>query len=293
MSSEHSLLIHETLLSLSNAFETAGIPDPQTDAELIVGSVLGESRGRVQSLAIMGGTLEPAQRERIESLASERAQRVPLQHLTGKAPFRHFELDVGPGVFVPRPETETVVQFAIDELQADMAPEPLALDLCTGSGAIALAMASEVQRSRVWAVEKDDHARAWAERNVARLGDGRVTLLAGDVTSPPAEIQQLKGRLSVIATNPPYVPSGAIPRDPEVRDHDPQLALYSGEDGLSLIRVISRTYREYLRPGGLIVIEHAEMQGSAVRDILAADGWNSAATHRDLTFRDRATTARA
>lgn len=281
------------LTELRTQFEAAGIEDPQTDAELIVGAVIGESRGRVQSLAILGKSLSEADSARVQTLAGDRAQRVPLQHLTGRAPFRQMELEVGPGVFVPRPETETVVQFAIDELLADASPEPLALDLCTGSGAVALAMATEVDRVRVWAIEKDPHAHAWAKRNVDRLGDDRVTLLEGDIADPPEGIRQLKGSLTVVATNPPYVPSGAIPNAPEVRDHDPELALYSGEDGLDLIRVISRTYREYLRPGGLIVIEHAEHQGEAVRSILTRDGWNAPATHRDLTFRDRATTARA
>lgn len=280
------------LHTLYNDFEVAGIPDPRADAELLIAAVLGESRGRVQSLAILGHEVTEAQHDRVRRLAEQREQRVPLQHLTGKAPFRHLELEVGPGVFVPRPETETVVQFAIDELQAVASPHPKALDLCTGSGALALALATEVPHAEVWAVEKDAHARAWAERNVDRYGDGRVRLIAGDVGDPPLEIQALKGDLSVIATNPPYVPAGAIPRDPEVRDHDPHLALFSGDDGLDLIRVISRTYREYLLPGGLIVIEHAEMQGEAVRAILEADGWIGAATHRDLTFRDRATTAR-
>ena len=281
------------LTELRTRFAASGIEDPQADAELLIGAVIGESRGRVQSLALLGKGLSEADAVRVRNLAEDRAQRVPLQHLTGRAPFRQIELEVGPGVFVPRPETETVVQFAIDELLADASPEPLALDLCTGSGAVALAMATEVDRSRVWAVEKDPHAHAWAKRNVDRLGDDRVTLLEGDIADPPEVIRALKGSLTVIATNPPYVPSGAIPHIPEVRDHDPELALYSGEDGLDLIRVISRTYRDYLRSGGLIVIEHAEHQGEAVRNILTRDGWSAPATHRDLTFRDRATTARA
>lgn len=292
LSSIEPTSVRDLLLELFQEFERAGIEDPQADAELLVCAVTDESRGRVQSRAILGDTLPPEQAERVRSLAAQRAERVPLQHLTGRAPFRLIELEVGPGVFVPRPETETVAQFAIDELHADASPEPWALDLCTGSGAIALSIATEVDRARVWAVEKDPHAHAWAKRNVDRFGDGRVTLINADITERCEEVETLKGQLSVIVTNPPYVPQASIPRDPEVRDHDPDLALYSGEDGLTLIREISRRYRDYLRPGGLIVIEHADMQGPGVRAILARDGWIGAATHRDLTFRDRATTAR-
>src|SRR5690606_18838944 len=164
----------------------------------------------------------------------------------------------------------------------DPHPQPRALDLCTGSGAIALALATEIDRAKVWAIEKDEHAHAWASRNIDEFGADRVTLVHGDVADPPQEIRDLKGTLSVIATNPPYVPATAVPRDPEVREHDPELALYSGDDGLDLIRHISRTYRSYLKPGGLIVIEHAELQGESVREILTADGWGGTATHRDL-----------
>ena len=293
LSYNDSVAVNDLLVRLRTQFAQAGIADPQLDAELLTGAVLDETRGRVQSLAVLGSHIDAAKAERILELAAERAARVPLQHLTGKAHFRHLELSVGPGVFIPRPETETVAQLAIDELHADASAEPRALDLCAGSGAIALAMATEVDRARVWAVEKDEQAHAWTTRNVDALGDGRVTLIHGDITEAHPELEEIAGTLSVIAANPPYVPAHAIPKDPEVRDHDPALALYSGDDGLTLIRSISRRYRRFLRPGGLIVIEHAEMQGDAVRAILARDGWQATATHRDLTLRDRATTARA
>ncbi|MBO1803951.1 peptide chain release factor N(5)-glutamine methyltransferase [Leucobacter ruminantium] len=281
---------------LCERFADAGIEDPAADAELIVGHVLGVSRGRVQALAVMGRELDGAQLAAVTELADERARRVPLQHLTGRAPFRSIELSVGPGVFVPRPETEMVAQFAIDELLAVPDPSPLALDLCTGSGAIALSIAHEVETARVLAVEKSREAHAWAARNVAEWGDGRVELRLGDVGDLDAgrdsEGVPLAGRVSVLVSNPPYVPEGMVPRDPEVRDHDPELALYSGADGLDLIRVISRIGLEAVRPGGLLVLEHAEHQGRAIRELLSADGWRAAATHPDLTGRDRATTAR-
>lgn len=294
------------LSELRAQLDAAGIEDPGADVELIVAHVLDVARGRVQALAVLGSEIDDPQLERIRDLADERARRVPLQHLTGRAPFRTIELEVGPGVFVPRPETETVAQFAIDALRAVPDPEPLAVDLCTGSGAIALALANEVPTARVRAVEKSPEAHAWAARNVARLGDGRVELLLGDVAeldpesdpvagerggSLAAAFAQLVGRVHVLVSNPPYVPSGMVPRDPEVRDHDPELALYSGADGLDLIRVISRAARRLVVPGGLLVLEHAEGQGRAIRELLAADGWRAAATHQDLTLRDRATTA--
>lgn len=287
------MLISEKLVALYREFQAAGIENPQADAELIVAHVLGVTRGRVQSLAILDRTLTTKHRERVDQMAQDRASRVPLQHLTGRAPFRRIELSVGPGVFIPRAETEVVTQLAVDELLADFTPEPIAIDLCTGSGAIALALAQEVDRVQVLALEKSEEAYAWAQLNVAEFGDDRVTLLHGDIAEPQTEFASVTGRVSVVISNPPYVPQAAIPRDPEVHEHDPELALYSGTDGLDLIRVISRVAKPLLRPGGLLVLEHAESQGAAVRALLSADGWAAVATHRDLTLRDRATTARA
>ncbi|KAM9862803.1 peptide chain release factor N(5)-glutamine methyltransferase [Leucobacter sp. BZR 635] len=294
MSDDLGPQITDVLSELHEQFAVAGIEDPAVDAELLLGHVLGEKRGRVQALAIMGTRLTAAQYERLIALGGYRAERVPLQHLTGLAPFRELELRVGPGVFVPRPETETVAQFAIDALAASTAPTPLAVDLCTGSGALALALATEVSTARVWAVEKSEEAHAWAAENVAALGDGRVELIHGDLADfahgqlAPSE---LMGRVDVVVSNPPYVPDAMVPRDPEVRDHDPELALYGGDDGLDVIRVISRVAAPLLVVGGTLVLEHAEGQGAAIRELLARDGWQTPATHPDLTGRDRATTA--
>lgn len=288
--------VAETLHTIEAMLAEAGI-EQGADAELLLAHVLGESRGRVQALAIMRTAISEQDRDRALELAGDRASRIPLQHLTGRAAFRSIELSVGPGVFVPRPETETVAQFAIDALAAVPAGDalgeaaPIAVDLCTGSGAIALALANEVNHARVWAVEKSAEAHAWAARNVQQLGDGRVTLLHGDVGDARELLAPLLGKVNVLISNPPYVPSGMVPRDPEVRDHDPALALYSGEDGLDLIRVISKVALDLVAPGGTLVLEHAELQGEAIRDLLAADGWRMPATHQDLTLRDRATTA--
>lgn len=294
MSNEESLRIADVIQQLRDRLDAAGIGDASTDTDLLIGHVLGESRGRVQALAILGESLTDAQFAKVEELAELRADRVPLQHLTGRAPFRAIELAVGPGVFVPRPETEGVAQIAIDALQAVPTAEPLAVDLCTGSGAIAISLAREVPTAKVWAVEKSEHAHAWAARNVDALGDGRVELVKGDVSDfVPGKLAPaaLAGRVNVLVSNPPYVPAAMVPRDPEVRDHDPDMALYGGEDGLDIIRTISRIAHPLLIDGGLLVLEHAEGQGEAIRALLTRDGWRSPATHQDLTRRDRATTA--
>jgi len=274
------------LRSVAQQLAEAGVPDPLVDAELLIGHVVGLTRGGVQAAAIRGDELSDADAERLTSLTDRRAAREPVQHLTGTAPFRHLELAVGPGVFVPRPETEQVAQFAIDALLLDPAPVPIGIDLCTGSGAIALAMASEVPHARIHAVELSPEAHAWAARNTADAEN--VSLVLGDLADALGE---LDGTASVVISNPPYVPDDAIPRDPEVRLHDPALALYGGEDGLDVVRALSTRAMRLLRPGGLLVIEHGELQGAAIRALLESDGWSASTTHPDLTRRDRATTA--
>ncbi|MGO2747835.1 peptide chain release factor N(5)-glutamine methyltransferase [Microbacterium sp.] len=264
----------------------AGIPDPVVDAELLAGHVLGQRRGEVQAAIIRGDALDESDALAIDALIVRRAAREPLQHLTGVAPFRHLELAVGPGVFVPRPETEIVAQFAIDALLMDADPAPIGVDLCTGSGAIGLAMATEVPHARIFAVELSSQAHAWAARNTADAAN--LTLVLGDLADT---LQELDGTAAVVISNPPYVPDDAIPRDPEVRLHDPSLALYGGSDGLDVVRILSQRAIRLLRPGGLLVIEHGELQGADIRALLAADGWRAPTTHPDLTHRDRATTA--
>jgi release factor glutamine methyltransferase len=270
------------------ALTGAGVPDPEVDAELLIGHVLRVSRGRVQALMVMEGTIDSVDVERVREVTERRAAREPLQHITGRAPFRSLELAVGPGVFVPRPETEQVVQFAIDALRSVPSPEPIAVDLGTGSGAIALAMATEVPHARVFAVENSPEAFVWTRRNVDESGAGNLRPVFIDLADA---LPELDGTVDVVISNPPYVPDAAVPRDPEVRLFDPAAALYGGEDGLDVVRVISRVARRLLRPGGTLVLEHGESQGAQIRTLLTADGWRAAATHRDLTTRDRATTA--
>lgn len=264
----------------------AGVPDPLVDAELLAARVLDRRRGEVQAAIVRGDRIDEEQQAALTRLVSRRAGREPLQHLTGVAPFRHLELSVGPGVFIPRPETETVAQFAIDALLNSGEAAPVGVDLGTGSGAIALAMATEVPHARIFAAELSEEAHAWAARNVA--GTGNLTLVLSDLAEA---FPELDGTASVVISNPPYVPDAAVPRDPEVRLFDPALALYGGADGLDVVRVLSDRALRLLRPGGVLVIEHGELQGAEIRELLTADGWRAAATHRDLTLRDRATTA--
>lgn len=287
-SASHPLALSDVIRHAVDLLAQAGVTDPTVDAELLVAHVLGQSRGEVQAALIRGAAVEPDDVERLDVLIRRRAGREPLQHLTGHAPFRHLDLRVGPGVFVPRPETEMVAQLAIDALRAAASDSPVAVDLGTGSGAIALAMATEVPHARVFAAENSVDAFIWTKENFAQVGAENATLAFIDLARA---FPELDGTVSVVASNPPYVPDAAIPRDPEVRFFDPPAALYGGADGLDVVRVLSGVGLRLAHPGGMIVIEHGEWQGAEIRAILSADGWRAASTHPDLTMRDRATTA--
>ena len=268
--------------------EGAGIRDARVDAELLVGHVLGVSRGGVQAKAAMDAVLSSEDAVTVAELVERRAAREPLQHITGRAGFRALDLAVGPGVFVPRPETEQVAQYAIDALRAVASPEPRGVDLGTGSGAIALAMATEVPHARVWGVEVSARAYPWTKQNFRESGATNATPVFIDLADA---LPELDGSVDVVISNPPYIPLGAIPRDPEVRLHDPEIALYGGEDGLDVVRQVSQAARRLLRPGGTLVLEHGELQAAQIAALLTSDGWRAVAHHRDLLGRDRATTA--
>jgi len=277
-----------TLRSAVEQLTRAGVPSPDVDAELLIGFVLGMSRGEVQAKAITGTTVSTSEAAAITALMERRAGREPLQHITGRAPFRALELAVGPGVFVPRPETEQVAQFAIDALRAAAGDEPIGVDLGTGSGAIALALATEVPHALVYGVENSPEAFVWTRQNFRESGADNTRAVFVDLASA---LPQLDGTVAVVISNPPYIPLGAIPRDPEVRLFDPEHALYGGEDGLDVVRQVSRTARRLLHPGGTLVLEHGELQAAAIAAILAADGWRAIASHPDFLGRDRSTTA--
>jgi release factor glutamine methyltransferase len=279
-----------------HALEAAGISSPSADAHLLAAHVLGVARGELSRRVVLGYELAPDEATRFADAVGRRADRVPLQHLTGLAPFRRLELLVGPGVFVPRAETELVAGWAVAAASdvAARGEDPLVVDLCTGSGAIALAVADEVPTARVVAVELGEEAVAWARRNVERLGLGdRVEIRAGDAARADAVLlADLVGDVDVVAANPPYIPPDAEPVEPEVRDHDPALALYGGgDDGLAVARAVVATAARLLKPGGLFVMEHGELQGSATRKFITGPEWARAHTERDLTVRDRALVA--
>jgi release factor glutamine methyltransferase len=225
---------------------------------------------------------------RIEQLAVRREAREPLQHITGEAPFRHLVLAVGPGVLVPRPETELVAEWAIEALRQVPTATPRAVDLGTGTGALALALATEVPNAEVYAIELFPLAAAWAERNIARYGDGRVTLVVGDAATARPE---LDGTVDVVVANPPYIPDSHKPVDIEVLGFDPESALFGGPDGLRDIRVFVARAARLLRSGGTLVVEHADGQGAAVRAIATDAGFRLTTTHTDLLHRERVLTA--
>lgn len=280
-------MLRDSLTTATERLAAAQVPDAAVDAEILLAHAVGFGRGELAAASFRGESMDAAVATRFEHFVERRASREPLQHITGVAPFRHLELRVGPGVFVPRPETEIVAQFAIDALIAAAEPAPIGIDLGTGSGAIALAMASEVPHAQIFAAENSVDAFVWARENFDRA-DVAATLAFIDLDRA---FPELDGQAAVVISNPPYVPDEAIPRDPEVRLYDPPAALYGGPDGLDVVRTLSRTALRLLRPGGTLVLEHGEWQGAPIRDILTVDGWRAAATHPDLTLRDRATTA--
>ncbi|MFI1155529.1 peptide chain release factor N(5)-glutamine methyltransferase [Streptomyces sioyaensis] len=260
----------------------AGVPSPRFDAEELAAFVHGVKRGELHHVK------DADFDARYWEAVARREAREPLQHITGRAFFRYLELAVGPGVFVPRPETESVVGWAIDAVRAMDVVEPLIVDLCTGSGAIALALAQEVPRSRVHAVELSEQALDYARKNVE---GSRVVLHHGDALTA---LPELDGQVDLVVSNPPYIPLTEWEYvAPEARDHDPELALFSGQDGLDTIRGIERTAHRLLRPGGVVVIEHADTQGGQVPWIFTEEkGWADAADHPDLNNRPRFATAR-
>ncbi|TQK70497.1 MULTISPECIES: peptide chain release factor N(5)-glutamine methyltransferase [unclassified Nocardioides] len=276
----------ELLRDAADRLRAAGVASPEHDAGELLAHVLGTTRGQL----LLAPEPSSAHAQRYDDLLARRAAREPLQHLLGAAWFRHVEVAVGPGVFVPRPETELLAGWAIEHAAAIAATgvQPVVVDLCTGSGVIAKSIADEVPSARVHAVELDPPAHAWAERNLAGTG---VELRIGDLATA---FDDLAGRVDVLVSNPPYVPleaweSVAV----EARDHDPHLALFSGDDGLDAIRVIATRGLVLLKPGGVVGVEHADVQGESAPAVFSRGArWEEVRDHRDLAGRPRFTTAR-
>lgn len=275
---------------------------PDADARLLLAHALGVPAGRLLTLS----SLDAAALARFDELVGRREAGEPAQYLTGTAPFRHVEVAVGPGVFIPRPETEVMTGWALDRLSelptasdptasdsaaSDSAASdnaPIVVELCAGSGAISLAIASEHPGLRQYAVELSEDAVGYAARNLSGTG---VDLRQGDMASAFAE---LDGTVDLVIANPPYVPLEAYDGIPaEVREHEPELALFSGADGLDALHVVAAVAARLLRPGGWVCAEHAEVQAaSAPRVFVAQGGYDQVRDHRDYTDRPRFVTAR-
>lgn len=276
-----------------NSLTEAKVSSPQVDAEILLAYVLGIERSQL----VIVTEISDEQLFYYENLVARRANRVPLQHLTGIAYFRHLELSVGPGVFVPRPETELLVEAAISHLKTIGSPR-IAVDLCAGSGAIALSLALEVPETTVHAVELSDDAFNWLTHNVvdhaAKLEaiESHVIVHHGSA-GDRSLLSELFGQVDALVSNPPYIPSEMIPRDPEARDHDPAMALFSGADGLDVAREVVVVAADLLKPNGFIGMEHADVQGKSMPALFDAmpGTWSEVKDNLDYNNLPRFTTA--
>lgn len=288
----------------TEALQQAGVPSPSVDARALIVRA-GEIRGPLVMVDALPADFE----ERLEGLVARRASREPLQLILGEAPFRRLLLRTRAGVFIPRPETELMIDHLLEFDRVHGAR--LVVDLCTGSGAIAAAVLDELPAAHVVAVELDAAAAQLAAENIAAAArsDGpgsnpqggapeaepRWELHVGDATDPSVLASAVEpGTADAVLSNPPYVPAGAVPREREVREHDPAAALYGGgEDGLEIPAALIARAAALLRTGGLLVMEHADVQGPALRDLAEATGaFADIRTDRDLTGRDRFLVAR-
>jgi release factor glutamine methyltransferase len=276
------------ILEAERVLAGAGVASPRVDAEMLAAHVVGVDRGRLMLHPLVD---QPAL-EALRSLVERRAAREPLQHLLGTAVLGPVEVAVGPGVFTPRPETELLLEWGLREI-ADVAA-PVVVDLCTGTGALALAVAASRPDAVVHAVEMDPAALTWARRNVAEqaaAGGTPVTLHAADVRSPDLLVE-LETRVDLVLCNPPYVPEGA-PLPPEVTDWDPPAAVYGGPDGLEIIRAVVSASAALLRYGGGLAIEHDDTHGETVPAMLRRRRvLTDVEEHHDLAGRPRFATAR-
>lgn len=282
MSPNRSKTVRQVIDEIAHVLSAADVPSPVVDASELIAFVVKVPRNQ---LALVTWITDEQQAE-IRIMAGRRAQRVPLQHLTGSAPFRYLDLAVGPGVFIPRPETEPLVGWGLDAIAGLAAP--LVVDLCAGSGAIALSVAREHPGAVVVAVERSAGALPWLRRNAA---SSSVKIIEGDAVSP-ATLEELNGQVDAVLSNPPYVP-GASPVPPEVSDHDPAAAVFAGADGLDVIRGLVVRAAALLKPGGVVAVEHDDGHGLAVPELLRRTGaFGDVADHDDLTGRPRFATAR-
>lgn len=272
------------ILAAERALAAAGVASPRVDAELLAASLLGVERTKVMMVPLV----DPEVAEALRELVRRRAARVPLQHLTGTATLGTVALRVGPGVFIPRPETELLLAWGLASLEG--VRNPLVVDLCTGSGALALAVANTRPDATVHAVDNDPVALSWAQRNADEQGDTHLHLHAADVADPL--LTELDGQVDLVLCNPPYVPDDT-PVPTEVREHDPPNAVFGGRDGLDVIRHAVTCAARLLRPGGRMAIEHDDTHGGSVPALMSARRvLVDVEDHTDLAGRARFATAR-
>jgi release factor glutamine methyltransferase len=272
--------VRQLLDEAIGALTAAGVASPRVDAELLLAHCVGGPRARL----LGHGPVTAEQAPRFRELVARRAAREPLQHLVGTAAFRFVEVAVGPGVFVPRPESELLVDAVLAHLARSDAP--VVVDLCAGSGALALSIAHEVPRAKVVAVESDPDALDWLRRNTSGTD---VEVVAADVHEP-ATLSDYRGRVDVVVSNPPYVPTST--RVAAEVAHDPYGAVFAGADGLAVIAAVIARAAGLLRPRGALALEHDDTHAEIVPALLRASGdWVEIADHRDLTGRPRYVTS--
>jgi release factor glutamine methyltransferase len=268
--------------SATTRLADAGIDSARYDAEELAAHLAGTERGRLPLL----GSPDEAFFDHYNAAVAARSRRVPLQHLTGIAAFGPLTLSVGPGVFIPRPETEAMLEWTVAQ---SLPAKPVIVDVCTGSGALALALARHWPDARVIGLDDSDAALDYARRNAAGT---TVEFVRADVTDP-AVLTELDGQVDLVVSNPPYVPDGAE-LEPEVVDHDPPHAVFGGPDGMAVIPAVTRLAGRLLRPGGIFAVEHDDTTSSMTAEtIRGTDLFDDIVARTDLTGRPRFVTARA
>ena len=267
--------------SATTLLADAGIDSARYDAEELAAHFAGTERGRLSVL----GPPDDVFFDRYNAAVAARSRRVPLQHLTGTAAFGPLTLSVGPGVFIPRPETEAILEWAVAQT---LPVKPVVVDVCTGSGALALALARHWPDARVIGLDDSDAALDYARRNAAGT---RVEFVCADVTDSGL-LTDLDGQVDLVVSNPPYVPDGAE-LEPEVVDHDPRHAVFGGPDGMAVIPAVARLAGRLLRPGGLFAVEHDDTTSSMTAETISStELFDDVVARTDLTGRPRFVTAR-
>jgi len=271
--------LHHAIDAAAVALAEAGVGSPRADAELLAAHAAATERGRLAFADIA-----PDFCERYDALVAQRAKRVPLQHLTGTAAFGPVTVEVGPGVFIPRPESESLLEWAVAQ---PLSQRPVIVDLCTGSAALALALSKNWPAARVIAVDDCDDALAYARRNTAGTS---VELMQADVTAPGL-LAELNGQVDLVVANPPYIPDGTV-LEPEVAEHDPPHALFGGPDGMAVVDRIVELAARLLRVGGRCGVEHDDTTSARAVEAFTRTGRFVDVTARhDLTGRPRFVTA--